>query len=134
MAGFDVNSLSITEATLPERTNGRTAKYETNPFESVLQGSWDAFQRDENAGRQVKVPKSQFGDVRYLIRKAAEKLGIGVRIVTNPTGEVLEKASDNKVVTVLFQAQKKRNYEGKKKNSGEAEKSAETSAAPVASE
>lgn len=103
--GFDFSALSVETAELPPRAGGREKKFRDNPFTTVLRESFDT-----KTGRKVEVPKAQLKDLEYLLRSAATELGIGVRIVKSLTGEALEKAANNKKITVQFQGQKKKQY------------------------
>jgi len=85
---FDVSALSIQEAELPANTRERKVK--DNPFVPALTESYE-----QETGRQVTVPAQNTQQVLYLIRQAANDLGIGARIVVqNNKGETVEQRKD----------------------------------------
>lgn len=114
---FDfLNSLDAADTELPkiERAgggNGRGRQVQDNPFVGWLQES-----QTTEKGKSVTVQNRHAKRTEYLIRQAAEDLGIGVRVVRMVDGEqvkekkALENFHDNKKVTLMFQAQKKRKY------------------------
>lgn len=103
---FDFSAVAVEEAEMPKTAAGRNRKHDVNPFTEVLAASYEAFTRGANAGRQITVPGTKSGEAVYLIRQAADDLGIGARVILrNAKGETLTpkdaKASRGNV-TVLF--------------------------------
>lgn len=103
---FDFGSVSVTEAEMPATAAGRNRKHTVNPFREVLAQSFEAFEKNGNAGRQVAVPGAAVSEAVYLIRQAAADLGIGARIILrNGKGETIDNETAKKArgnVTVLF--------------------------------
>ena len=114
MPDFDFSSLNVTETELPKREGGRTRKVQNNPFIAPVQESYNS-----GTGRAVEVPNEQCKAVEYLIRQAAEDLGLGVRVVFSLDKESREKAPKNKKVRVSFQGQEKRQYSPRKRRSAD---------------
>lgn len=110
-----LDSLQVEEAVELPKVNrtgggGRERAVQDNPFVQTLQ---DSYQTD--MGKAVTVPARHAVKTEYLIRQAAEDLGIGVRVVRIVDGERVEKAAlkdlnQNKNVKIMFQGQKKRAY------------------------
>ncbi len=104
---FDFSAVAVHEADLPKNGAGRNRKHEVNPFTDVLAESFEAFSTDTgNAGRSITLPGKNAGEAVYLIRQAADDLGIGARVIMrNSKGENIDPkhAKDHKGnVTVLF--------------------------------
>lgn len=109
-----LSGLTAETATLPKAEGGRGRKVKDNPFTAWVSESY----ADGN-GRSVTVPGANAKEACYLIRSAANDLGLGVRVVAqNAKGQKLdaktvadmaEKGSTAKV-TVLFQGKEKRSY------------------------
>jgi len=115
MSDFDfLNGLSVTETELPKREGGRQRKIQDNPFVPWVQESYNT-----RTGRAVEVPNEHVKKTEYLIRQAAEDLGLGVRIVFSLDKEAREKAPKNKKVRVSFQGQEKRKYSPRKRKNAE---------------
>lgn len=110
MSDFDFSNLSATETELPKREGGRTRVVQDNPFVPWVQESYNT-----GTGRAVEVPNEMVKKTEYLIRQAAEDLGIGVRVVMSLDKEAREKAPKNKKVRVSFQGQEKRKYSPRKR-------------------
>lgn len=119
-----LESLKAEETALPKITragdsNGRERAVQNNPFVGWLTES-----KEKEIGKQVAVPARQWKQTVYLIRQAAEDLGIGVRIVNMVDGvqekdrKALLALNGNKRVTVLFQAQKKKKYSPRTRKAG----------------
>lgn len=103
MAEFDFSTLTVEETELPGVRRGRTRHIEHNPFLGPVGDSYN-----DGKGRAVKVPNEHYKTTENLIRRAAEDLEIGVRVVPSLTAEERDKAPKNKTVTVKFQGQPKR--------------------------
>lgn len=121
---FDFTALKVEKAELPPPAGGRTKQIKHNPFTQWVGDSYS-----DGTGRAVTVPKSQVKLTERLIRDAATSLGIGVRVNTEPKGEALEKAAQNKNVRVQFQGKEKKKYSPRKSKT---ETQPETPEAPVA--
>lgn len=104
MAEFDFSALSVEEAELPAIQRGRSRAIEDNPFLAPVGESYT-----DGKGRAVKVPNEHYKTTERLIRQAAQDLGLGVRVVPSLNKDEREKAAKNKMVTVKFQGQQKRN-------------------------
>lgn len=113
-------SLTAAEETeLPKRAGGATGKariVQNNPFTPWVSESYA-----DGKGRAVTVPNENVKKTEYLIRQAAEDLGLGVRIVFVVKGDVKDKKSLESVhkksnVKVMFQGQKKRSYSARRKS------------------
>lgn len=126
MAEFDFSALSVADTELPAIERGRTSQLAENPFIPWVQESYT-----NSKGKAVKVPNAQVSRTEYLIRKAAESLGIGVRVVVSLTKEEREKAGPTKHVTVSFQGQKKRAYAPRPRKNATAETPADITAEPT---
>jgi hypothetical protein len=109
MAEFDFSSLTAEETTLPAAGGGKTREIQDNPFVKFVQESYNT-----KTGRAVTVPNEMVKKTEYLIRQAAEDLGIGVRIAYSLDKEAREKAPKNKNVKVMFQGKEKRKYAPRK--------------------
>jgi len=109
-----LSGLSATPAELPKAEGGRGRKVKNNPFVAWVRESY----ADGN-GRQVVVPGANAKEAAYLIRSAANDLGLGVRVVVQDSkgnkldakavAGLAEKGSKANV-TVLFQGKDKRSY------------------------
>jgi hypothetical protein len=121
MSDFDFSSLSAEVTELPKREGGRTRKIQNNPFLPWVQESYST-----GTGRAVEVPNEHVKRTEYLIRQAAEDLGIGVRVVMSLDKEARDKAPKNKKVRVSFQGQEKRKYEPRKRKNSSADTVPET--------
>lgn len=130
MSEFDFSALSAAPAELPKREGGKPPIVQNNPFVDWVQQSYADFKAGKPAGRKVTVPNEQVKRTMYLIRQAAEKLGVGVRIVCSLDDEARKKAARNKNVDVMFQGKEKRAYSERKKS----EAVEETTPAPEATE
>lgn len=120
--GF-LSNLQAEETELPKRSatgGGRARMVQDNPFVQ-----WVSESNTDGKGRSVTVPARHATKTEYLIRQAAEDLGLGVRIVRMVDGESVEKSAvkdlnPNKNVKLMFQGQKKRAYKPRaKKNAAE---------------
>lgn len=110
-----LSGLSVETAELPKSEGGRGRKVKDNPFTAWVRDSY----ADGN-GRQVTVPGANAKEACYLIRQAAQDLGLGVRVVALNTkgvkldaktvADLADKNSTSKV-TVMFQGKEKRAYE-----------------------
>lgn len=110
-AEFDFKALQPAEAEFPKQEGaGRKRLMEDNPFIEWVQESYS-----DGKGRAVTMPKSQVETACKLIRRAAADVGLGVRIATSLKGEALEKAANNKNITVHFLGKEKREYTPRKK-------------------
>lgn len=109
---FDFGSLAPAEVELPKREGGRTRVVQDNPFVPWVSESYNT-----KTGRAVEVPNEQVKRTEYLIRQAAEDLGIGVRIVCSLDKDARAKAPKNKKVKVSFQGQEKKRYGARKPKS-----------------
>jgi hypothetical protein len=78
---FDFSAVAVTEAELPKSATGRERKHAVNPFTEILAASYEAFTSNGNPGRQITIPGKQAHEAVYLIRQAADDLGIGSRVV-----------------------------------------------------
>lgn len=135
--GFEfLSNLQAEETALPEIQragggNGRTRVVQDNPFVPWLQES-----KEKEIGKAVTVKASQAKKTEYLIRQAAQDLGLGVRVVHMVDGtEVkvrraqgeeksqLESLHPNKSVRIMFQAQKKRKFANRTRKANGAETS-----------
>jgi hypothetical protein len=138
--GFEfLSNLQAEETTLPEIKragggNGRERAVQDNPFVGWLSETWDAETLTSKAGKAVTVKASQARKTEYLIRQAAQDLGLGVRVVHMVDGKEIkvrkgageEKAEldtlhPNKNVKVMFQAQKKRKFANRTRRTAQAE-------------
>lgn len=109
-----LSGLSAAPAELPKAEGGRGRKVKDNPFVAWVRESY----ADGN-GRQVVVPGANAKEAAYLIRSAANDLGLGVRVVVQDNkgnkldakavAGLAEKGSKANV-TVLFQGKDKRSY------------------------
>lgn len=109
-----LSGLSVKTAELPKAEGGRGRKVKDNPFTAWVRESY----ADGN-GRSVTVPGANAKEACYLIRSAANDLGLGVRVVvTDSKGNKLdaktvadhaEKGSKANV-NVMFQGKEKRSY------------------------
>lgn len=134
-----LSNLSAEETELPEIKragggNGRERKVQDNPFLGWLGETWDADTQTSKAGKAVTVKAGQARKTEYLIRQAAQDLGLGVRVVHMVDGKEItvrkaqgeEKAEldtlhPNKNVKVMFQAQKKRKFANRTRRAAQAE-------------
>jgi len=124
--------LTAQTAELPKRTGGRGRKVKDNPFTPWVSDSYAS-----QSGRSVTVPGMNAKDATYLVRSAAQDLGLGVRIVaTDSKGKTLDAAALKSLeekkstaqVKVLFQGQDKRSYTPRKSTDKPAQATAETPA------
>lgn len=99
---FDFGSVSVEDAELPKATRARRTG--PNPFTEPLAASYES-----KTGKAVTVPGKAVKDANSHLRRAANDLNIGVRIVfQNSKGETLkyDAAKDSKGnVTIKFQGQ-----------------------------
>lgn len=110
-----LTGLSAAPAELPKSEGGRGRKVKDNPFTAWVRESY----ADGN-GRQVELNGANAKEACYLIRQAAQDLGLGVRVVVlNSKGvkldakSVADMADKNSTakVRVMFQGKEKRAYE-----------------------
>jgi len=109
-----LSGLSAAPAELPKAEGGRGRKVKDNPFVAWVRESYA-----DGTGRQVVVPGANAKEAAYLIRSAANDLGLGVRVVVQDSkgnkldaktvAGLAEKGSKANV-TVLFQGKDKRSY------------------------
>lgn len=105
---FDFASVasSAKVAEMPKTGAGRPGKYgDVNPFTEPLASSFEAFEKGENAGRQITLPGARAGEAVYLIRKAADELSIGARVYIQHKGKNVTAKDAKNIrgnVTVLF--------------------------------
>lgn len=96
---LDLTALVPTEAVVPKST--RETKHRDNPFVQWLAESFES-----STGKSVTVPAANAGEVEYLIRRAADELSIGARVVVQDgKGNTLDKdarKAHKGNVTVLF--------------------------------
>lgn len=133
--GFEfLSDLQAEETALPEIQragggNGRQRVVQDNPFVPWLQES-----KEKEIGKAVTVKAGQARKTEYLIRQAAQDLGLGVRVVHIVDGNEVkvrkaqgeEKAEldtlhPNKKVKVMFQAQKKRKFANRTRRTAQTE-------------
>lgn len=114
MSDFDFSALAPVKTEMPARQGGRTRTVQDNPFIPWVQESYS-----EKTGRAVEVPNEMVKKTEYLIRQAAEDLGIGVRVVMSLDKEAREKAPKNKKVRISFQGQDKRKYSPRARKNAE---------------
>jgi hypothetical protein len=117
-----LSGLSVETAELPKGEGGRGRKVKDNPFTQWVSDSYAT-----ESGRSVTVPGANVKEAAYLIRQAAQDLGLGVRVVAlNSKGdkldvktiqEMAEKGSTAKV-KVMFQGKDKRKYSPRKSSDG----------------
>lgn len=119
--GF-LGNLQAEETELPKRSatgGGRARAVQDNPFVAWVSESYS-----DGKGRSVTVPAEHAVKTEYLIRQAAEDLGLGVRVVRLVDGEQVEKSAikdlhKKKNVKVQFQGQTKRAYSPRKRKGAE---------------
>lgn len=96
---LDLTSLVPTDAEVP--ATQRERKHRDNPFVAWLADSYE-----HSTGKSVTVPAANVGEVEYLIRRAADEIGCGARVVVqNSKGETLDKDAKKSAkgnLTVLF--------------------------------
>lgn len=125
MADFDFEAVAVETAELPAITRARADK--PNPFMAPV---YDSYQT--RSGRALTLPKAQVDEAVRLIRRAAEKQGIGVRVVKawkdgRPMSkEDYDKAGDQKHIRLMFQGQERRNYSERKPKEDKTESAPET--------
>lgn len=117
-----LSGLSVTTAELPKSAGGRGRKVKDNPFTAWVSESYA-----DGQGRSVTVPGANVKEAAYLIRSAADDLGLGVRVVAlNSKGakltadqikDMAEKGSTAQV-KVMFQGKDKRSYTPRKSADG----------------
>jgi len=109
-----LTGLSAETAELPKAEGGRGRKVKDNPFTNWVRESYS-----DGKGRSVTVPGGNAKEACYLIRSAANDLGLGVRVVvTDSKGKKLDAATvadlaekESKAQTkVMFQGKEKRSY------------------------
>lgn len=71
---LDLSALVPVEAEVPKMQRER--KHRDNPFTAWLAESFE-----QGTGKSVTVPNANVGEVEYLIRRAADDLNIGARVV-----------------------------------------------------
>lgn len=114
MGDFDfLASLNVVKADVPDPASKRR-QVENNPFVAWVGDSFS-----EGTGRAVPVENQHVKKTVYLIRQAANDLGLGVRIVTSLTQEEMDKAAKSKKVTISFQGTKRRAYSKRGSNAAE---------------
>lgn len=119
---FDFSAVSVETAELPEITRPRAEQ--PNPFAAPLADSYST-----KTGRAVTLPKSQVPAAERMLRRAADKMNIGCRIVRaskdgkSMTAEDFEKAGDQRQIRLMFQGQDRRNYTPRKSKNETSEKS-----------
>lgn len=126
-------NLTAEVATLPGVTRNSDAP---NPFKEMLSASFA-----DGQGRAVTIPAESVAEAMRLIRRAAEQLKIGARIVVDtgkkgerPTPAQVQEWADKKSkvkIRVLFQGKERRKLVRTKKTA-ETTPVVETAAAPVA--
>lgn len=83
---LDFDSLTVEDAEVPAITRQRDER--PNPFADSLMATYAARQAgNEKAGKAVTVPTERASEVKYLIRQAAKKNGIGARIAESDNGD-----------------------------------------------
>lgn len=110
-----LSGLTAETAELPKSEGGRGRKVKDNPFTAWVRESYA-----DGKGRSVTVPGANAKEACYLIRTAANDLGLGVRVVVTDSkgnkqdakavAELSEKGSKAQF-KVLFQGKEKRAYE-----------------------
>lgn len=115
---LNFDSINVEVADLPEVPGrgggGRPAK--DNPFTPMLSESFA-----DGRGRGITVERKDVKEAVYLLRRAAQSIEIGVRIVlTDAKGNVvapadIENLSERQKVRVLFQGKEKRKLTRKPK-------------------
>lgn len=91
---FDLSSIAVEEAELP--TPARRGRHAgPNPFTEALANSYEAFAAGKAPGRKVTVPGAAVPDVTYALRRAADSLGCGVRVVYTDAKGVEIKSGKN---------------------------------------
>lgn len=113
MADF-LSGLTATTAELPKSAGGRGRKVKDNPFTAWVSESYA-----DGQGRSVTVPGANAKEACYLIRSAADDLGLGVRVVAlNSKGAKLSaddvkglaEKNSTAQVKIMFQGKDKRQY------------------------
>lgn len=114
---LDLSSLAPQAAELPKVEREKR----DNPFTTWLATSYE----NDGAGQKVTVPAANASEVEYLIRRAANELGIGSRVVVQQKGKTLDKDERKNArgnVDVLFAAkdrkQRKQNADGTQNGNG----------------
>lgn len=105
---LDLSTLAPTAAELPKQER----QHRDNPFVAWLTESFE----NDNAGRKVTVPAANVSEVEYLIRKAAQDLNIGSRVVVQKNGKTLDKDARKSAtgsVDVLFSAKNRKQRKAK---------------------
>ncbi len=97
---LDLSSLVPVAAEVPKVARER--KHKDNPFVAWLAASYE----NDGAGQSVNVPDENVGEIEYLIRLAAQDLGIGSRVVKQPAED--EKGKAIKGQTTIIYAGKDR--------------------------
>lgn len=105
-AALDLSTLAPETVDLPAVQRERA--HRDNPFVQ-----WLAETYESGTGRKVTVPAANRSEVEYLIRRAADELGIGARVVVqNSKGETLSNNDSKKAargnVTVMFQGKQRK--------------------------
>lgn len=115
-----LSGLKAETAELPKSEGGRGRKVKDNPFTAWVSDSYA-----DGKGRSVTVPAANVKEAAYLIRSAADDLGLGVRVVAlNSKGvklsvdqikDAAEKGSTAQT-KVMFQGKEKRSYTPRSKS------------------
>lgn len=96
---LDLSTLAPVNAEVPSQQRERRVK--DNPFVAWLADSFE-----NKTGKSVTVPAANVGEVEYLIRRAADELKIGARVVVQDSkGNTLDKDAKRNAkgnLTVLF--------------------------------
>lgn len=96
---LDLTALAPVDAEVPAMQRER--KHRDNPFVAWLAESYE-----KGTGKSVTVPAANVSEVEYLIRRAADDIGCGARVVVqNAKGETLDKDAKKSArgnLTVLF--------------------------------
>lgn len=94
---FDFSSVEVTDvAEMPKGTRKRDGK--PNPFLAQMTAS----KENDWAPKQITIPEDAVKSAKGFIRRAADDLGCGARIV--------ERNNEDGTVTVFFSAKQRRKY------------------------
>lgn len=131
---FDFSAAVIKPAKLPEESRTGRKSSGPSPMQAVLKESYET-----KTGRQMSVPPNAVKTVSYAIRRAADEMKIGARILYYDTKgkeiravksetEKTEKG-DPKLITAVEQAAKKRGnitimFQGQKRKESKKDKPA----------
>lgn len=100
---FDFTTVSVADAAeMPKSTRKREAK--PNPFLAVMTESKD----NDWAAKQITIPEDAVKAAKGYIRRAADTLECGARIV--------ERSNDDDSVTLFFSARPRRAYKARAKS------------------